>query len=65
MYCMIFKSKKHYNLDKKLQDFINYYKITVALHNFPTFHSPTDEKKVLLYFQTIKRLQDAYIINYH
>lgn len=63
MYCIIHKSKERYELEKKLQDLIDSYKITITLHNFLTFHLFVNKKEILLYFQTVKHLQDARIVN--
>lgn len=62
---MIFKFKKHYKLKKKLQNLIDCYKTTTALYNSLIFYSPTDKKEILLYFQTIKYLQDAHVVNHY
>lgn len=62
---MIPKFKKHYELEKKLQEFVESYKTNAVLYNFPIFYSAVDQKKLLLYLQIIKHLQDAQMINSH
>lgn len=62
---MIPKSEERYELEKKLQELINGYKTTAALDDSLTFQSPVDIKEILLYLQTVERLQDVYVVNCH
>lgn len=59
------QSKECYKVEKKLQDLLDGYKTIIVLNNSLTFYLSIDEKKFLLYLQTVKRLQDTYMINHY
>lgn len=46
---MIFKFKKHYKLEKKLQNLINSYKTIVILYNSLIFYLFINKKEISLY----------------